>query len=408
MSIMYYYDSRKSMPAAHNADMKKTPLPPTLPHRPAHRWGFFYWPVCGMILIKPSPKGEGAPKGRMRGAFPRQTVNGWLRQTGPSSGRFTVSFPQGGTFTVKVENHMAKSRGVRGAAGACAAASLVYLLGRSLLALLVSALMGLAHPGASLAKPLGFSDVSAALFQLLVGIGAIALTLAFLLKLTRLRQVDLRIALPAPWSPGFCLPVFLGVANLANLAGALINHITDNPTTSELLPSGGPELLVCFITLCIMPAVAEELLFRGAFQGLMRPCGSAAAIFAPALLFGLLHLDLAQGLTAFACGVFLGWLTERSGSILPGMLLHLANNTLAFLTIYLRYYAPAELSFGVELFILLFFPVFGGWMIWNARQQGFRFSAGLRPGVDVLAVFTSPAYSAAVIFLVVYAVFFVH
>lgn len=303
---------------------------------------------------------------------------------------------------------MAKSRGVRGAAGACAAASLVYLLGRSLLALLVSALMGLVHPGASLAKPLGFSDVSAALFQLLVGIGAIALTLAFLLKLTRLRQADLRIALPAPWSPGFCLPVFLGVANLANLAGALINHITDNPTTSELLPSGGPELLVCFITLCIMPAVAEELLFRGAFQGLMRPCGSAAAIFAPALLFGLLHLDLAQGLTAFACGVFLGWLTERSGSILPGMLLHLANNTLAFLTIYLRYYAPAELSFGVELFILLFFPVFGGWMIWNARQQGFRFSAGLRPGVDVLAVFTSPAYSAAVIFLVVYAVFFVH
>ena len=55
------------MPAAHNADMKKTPLPPTLPHRPAHRWGFFYWPVCGMILIKPSPKGEGGAKRRMRG-----------------------------------------------------------------------------------------------------------------------------------------------------------------------------------------------------------------------------------------------------------------------------------------------------------------------------------------------------
>ena len=157
-----------------------------------------------------------------------------------------------------------------------------------------------------------------------------------------------------------------------------------------------------------MPAVAEEVLFRGAFQGLMRPCGSAAAIFAPALLFGLLHLDLAQGLTAFACGVFLGWLAERSGSILPGMLLDLANNILAFLTIYLRYYAPAELSFGVELFILLFFPIFGIWMIGHARQQGFRFSAGLRPGVDVLAVFASPAYSVTVVFLVVYAVLLVH
>lgn len=303
---------------------------------------------------------------------------------------------------------MTKSRGVRGAAGGCAVASLVYLLVRGLLTLLVSALMGLAHPGASLAKPLGFSGVSTALFQLLVGLGAIVLTLFFLLKVTRLKNKDLRIMLPAPWSPGFCLPVFLGVANLANLAGALINRLTGSPATSEMLPSGGPELLVQFLALCVMPAIAEELLFRGAFQGLMRPCGSAAAIFAPALLFGVLHLDLAQGLTAFACGVFLGWLAERSGSILPGMLLHFVNNALAFLTIYLRYYAPAEVSFGVELFILLFFPAFGAWMICNARRQGFSFSAGLRPGVDVLTVFTSPVYCATVLFLVAYAAIFVH
>ena len=303
---------------------------------------------------------------------------------------------------------MTKSRGVRGAAGGCAVASLVYLLARGLLTLLVSALMGLAHPGASLAKPLGFSGVSTALFQLLIGLGAIVLTLVFLLKVTRLRTKDLRIMLPAPWSPGFCLPVFLGVANLANLAGALINRLTGSPATSEMLPSGGPELLMQFLALCVMPAIAKELLFRGAFQGLMRPCGSAAAIFAPALLFGVLHLDLAQGLTAFACGVFLGWLAERSGSILPGMLLHLVNNALAFLTIYLRYYAPAEVSFGVELFILLFFPAFGAWMICNARRQGFSFSAGLRPGVDVLTVFTSPVYCATVLFLVAYAAIFVH
>lgn len=303
---------------------------------------------------------------------------------------------------------MTKSRGVRGAAGGCAVASLVYLLARGLLTLLVSALMGLAHPGASLAKPLGFSGVSTALFQLLIGLGAIVLTLVFLLKVTRLKTRDLRIMLPAPWSPGFCLPVFLGVANLANLAGALINRLTGSPAISEMLPSGGPELLVQFLALCVMPAIAEELLFRGAFQGLMRPCGSAAAIFAPALLFGVLHLDLAQGLTAFACGVFLGWLAERSGSILPGMLLHLVNNALAFLTIYLRYYAPAEVSFGVELFILLFFPAFGAWMICNARRQGFSFSAGLRPGVDVLTVFTSPVYCATVLFLVAYAAIFVH
>ena len=81
-----------------------------------------------------------------------------------------------------------------------------------------------------------------------------------------------------------------------------------------------------------MPAVLEEIYFRGALQGIMRPSGSSVAIFAPALLFALLHLDLAQSITALVCGIFLGWLVERSGSILPGMLLHFINNTLAFLS----------------------------------------------------------------------------
>ena len=63
------------------------------------------------------------------------------------------------------------------------------------------------------------------------------------------------------------------------------------------------------------------------------------AIFGPALLFSLLHLDAIQGLTALVCGVFLGWLAERSGSILPGILLHFVNNCLAFCNLYLRLYA---------------------------------------------------------------------
>ena len=106
---------------------------------------------------------------------------------------------------------------MQGAAGGCAA-SLVYLLVRGLLTLLVSALMGLAHPGASLASRWASAGFSTALFQLLIGLGAIVLTLVFLLKVTRLKTKDLRI-MPAPWSPGFCLPVFLGVANLRQSGG---------------------------------------------------------------------------------------------------------------------------------------------------------------------------------------------
>ena len=298
---------------------------------------------------------------------------------------------------------MARVRGVRGAAGVCALAAILYLLARSVLTLLVSGIMGLMQPGASLAHAAGFGEVSVVLLQTLVGIVALALPLWWLLCTTRLQTKDMRIMIPTAWSPGFCLPVFLGLANFGNLLGGLLCRVFGIEQPGALLAAGGMELFVQFLSLCLVPAVTEELFFRGALQGLLRPSGSAAAIFGTALLFGLLHLDLAQGLTAFICAVFLGWLAERSGSILPGMLLHFINNTLAFLTLYLRLYAPAAAAAAVELFILLFFPVFAAWLIRHARRQGFRFSAGLRPGVDALNVFTSPAYSATVLFLVAYA-----
>ena len=300
---------------------------------------------------------------------------------------------------------MARSRGVRGAASLCAVAALLYLLARAVLYAAVSGLLGLVQPGASLARPVGVSDAVLAVLQILIGLGAILLPLWGLLRFSRLQRGDLRILLPAPWSPAFCLPVFLGAANAANLAGALLAGLLGAESASARLPSGGPELFLQFMALCVLPAVTEELFFRGALQGLLRPCGSAAAIFGPALLFSLLHLDAIQGLTALVCGVFLGWLAERSGSILPGILLHFVNNCLAFCNLYLRLYAPGDVSFAFELFVLLFFPLFSLWLLYHARKQGFHFSAGLRPGVDVLGVFTSPAYTVTVLFLLLYTVF---
>ena len=303
---------------------------------------------------------------------------------------------------------MARTRGVRGAASWCAIAALLYLLVRSVLYAGISAALGLVQTGASLSKPIGISDVTVGLLQLLIGLGAILIPLRAMLRFTRLQPADLRIVLPAPWSPAFCLPVFLGLANIANLAGALLSHLLGIENTTSILPSDGAELFLQFVVLCVLPAITEELFFRGALQGLLRPCGSATAIFGPALLFALLHLDPIQGLTALVCAVFLGWLAERSGSILPGMLLHFVNNCIAFFNLYLRLYAPNDLSFAIELFVLLFFPLFGLWLLYHARQQGFRFSAGLRPGVDVLDVFTSPAYTVTVVFLLLYTVFLSH
>lgn len=295
-----------------------------------------------------------------------------------------------------------RSRGVKGAASWCAFAALLYLLCQYLLQTLASFLMGMRVAGASLEEPVGYSQAAVCAILLGIGILALVVPVGWLLGITRLTTEDMRIARPPQWSPLFCTILFLGLANLGNLIGGLLARLFGAAGTATTLPAGGIELVLSYLTLCILPAMGEELLFRGALQGLMRPCGSAVAIVAPALLFALLHLDLAQGITALAGGLFLGWLAERTGSILPCMALHLVNNTIAFADIYLQTYAPGTAATVAELAVLLGFPLLAAWLLWRAvTKQGFSFAAGMRPGVEPQAVFSSPAYTLAVLALVV-------
>ena len=295
---------------------------------------------------------------------------------------------------------IAKTRGVKGAASWCAFAAVFYLVCQLALETATSFLMGLRVEGASLSEPIGFSSASVSAITLGIGILSLVVPVVWLLSGTRLDLEDIRIARPPQWSPLFCLILFLGLTNLGNLVGGILTRLLGSRGVAAAVPAGGVELALAFVTLCVLPAVGEELLFRGALQGLMRPCGSAAAIFGPALLFALLHLDLAQGVTAFLGGMFLGWLVERTGSVLPGMLLHFVNNCIAFADIYWQQYAPGAAATAAELFVLLVFPAAAVWLIWRAvSQQHFSFAAGMRPGVPARAVFSSPAYVLAVLVL---------
>ena len=282
---------------------------------------------------------------------------------------------------------LSNPRGVRGAASLCAVAALAYLFVQDRWTIFVSALMGMRVQGASLSDPVGFSVAAQGLLAIVVAAGSIVLPLWWLLRATRLQTPDLRILLPAPWSPAFCLVVFLGLANAGNLFGGLLARGLGVTTSSTALPAGGLDLFIRYFSLCVVPAVLEEIYVRGALQGIMRPSGSSVAIFAPALLFALLHLDLAQSITALVCGIFLGWLVERSGSILPGMLL------------YLRQYAPEQLAVVYELILLVALPLAALFLVWRVKVQGFSFSAGLRGGMEPLAVFTSLPYTVCVLFL---------
>lgn len=170
---------------------------------------------------------------------------------------------------------LSNPRGVRGAASLCAVAALAYLFVQDLLTIFVSALMGMRVQGASLSDPVGFSVAAQGLLGILVAAGSIVLPLWWLLRATRLQTQDLRILLPAPWSPAFCLVVFLGLANAGNLFGGLLARGLGVTTSSTALPAGGLDLFIRYFSLCVVPAVLEEIYFRGRCRALCAPAAAA-------------------------------------------------------------------------------------------------------------------------------------
>lgn len=87
-----------------------------------------------------------------------------------------------------------------------------------------------------------------------------------------------------------------------------------------------------WLLIAVLPAVCEELLFRGwmlsAFAGgRPTPGRAAAAVAVQAAGFAALHLLPERMPQTFVLGLLLGWLTLRSGSILPAILAHLVHNS---------------------------------------------------------------------------------
>lgn len=81
---------------------------------------------------------------------------------------------------------------------------------------------------------------------------------------------------------------------------------------------------------CIFGPIIEEICFRGLVLGglLKTRCRPWVAILISAVAFGLLHGFWANFVTATLFGILAGWLYWHTGSIIPGIIIHIANNSL--------------------------------------------------------------------------------
>jgi len=99
------------------------------------------------------------------------------------------------------------------------------------------------------------------------------------------------------------------------------------------------------IAACILAPVLEEMLFRGiVLRGFLRQYSRWQAIFGSAILFGAAHMNLYQFVVGIAMGVVLGWLYERTRSLIPCIAIHTAYNSGLVVMGLLMKNQPADVS----------------------------------------------------------------
>jgi membrane protease YdiL (CAAX protease family) len=94
----------------------------------------------------------------------------------------------------------------------------------------------------------------------------------------------------------------------------------------------GVDRLVAFATLVVVVPLAEELLFRGFLYGRLRgarvPFWLSAVVVS--VVFGAMHGQWNVGIDVFCLSMVATYLREHTGTIWPGLTMHMIKNLIAF------------------------------------------------------------------------------
>lgn len=130
------------------------------------------------------------------------------------------------------------------------------------------------------------------------------------------------------WVALFSLGTIIPLSFLYEQLGIEMDENTQQIITSMMKEPWG------YVAVGILAPLAEEVVFRGAILrtllGIMSKKNHWVAILISAAIFGVVHANLAQFVNALLMGLLLGWMYYRTGSLVPGILLHWVNNTMAY------------------------------------------------------------------------------
>lgn len=179
------------------------------------------------------------------------------------------------------------------------------------------------------------------------------------------------------------LPDFMGkledkIIDLENDAGHLMDNFLSIPTVKGYI--------INIVMIAVLPAIGEELLFRGIFQRLFIEWtkNTHLGIFIAAFLFSFIHMQFFGFLPRLLLGIYFGYLFVWSRSIWLPVIVHFANNAMA--VSYFHFLATSAeesgvvypvsgkggliyLAISISVFIVLVFSIYYTERIKNANNK---------------------------------------
>lgn len=189
----------------------------------------------------------------------------------------------------------------------------------------------------------------------------------------------------AKWFP-LCMTLNVAVGIIVAYFTLYMNELGVTVPESDLSikqPSTAAIILQISYVIIIGP-IAEEVLYRGIILTLLKPYGKFMAVFFSALIFGLMHGNIAQAASAFASALVFGLIAVQCNSIVPTIIIHIINNMAAsyldFADVYNWAYAQEiYMAFDILIIFIGVFILFNwGWKLRLKNDSGYALTSSQR------------------------------
>ncbi len=155
-----------------------------------------------------------------------------------------------------------------------------------------------------------------------------------------------------------CVGMFLGLGFVNIKFSEIMGELGVKISQPEIPLNNIWQFLLFTLTLAILPAIFEELFFRGLLLNSLEEHGTITKVVAVGICFALYHCNLGQFIYQFIYGVAFCLLALYSKSTLPCIIAHFINNFVIMLCEYLGFYIdlfnPILIAIGVATLIGFF------------------------------------------------------